>query len=111
MSEVYKTFAGNMNNLDFSEHSKIEMYKFESTGKGNIQLDMFANSINGYAYGKKMLNITVAMWKEDIRNRLLFIGELYKDSKFPHWWLDKIFTTKDKQWDILNCLREIFNVL
>jgi hypothetical protein len=102
MAEIYKIFGQDpfMTKLDFSEQAKQEMYEFESTGKGNISLDMFSNSFNGYAYGKKMLNITVAMWKEDIEKGLLFLKELYypslpNDAKFPHWWLNKIFNRKN----------------
>jgi hypothetical protein len=94
MGKIFKFFGEDpfMTKLDFSEKSAQEMYEFESTGKGDISLNMFSNSFNGYAYGKKMLNLTVAMWKEDIENGLLFKFTLYDDPKFSnlHWWLDDV---------------------
>lgn len=96
MAQVYKIFGENKftTNLDFSANAAKEMFEFESTGKGNLESSIFSNKVNGYYYGKKMLNITVAMWKEDITKGLLFIVELYQDKKFPHWWLNRIFNRK-----------------
>jgi hypothetical protein len=44
--------------------------------------------------GKKWMNVTVAMWKEDIEQFNLRKYELYEDARFPHWWLDKVFHRK-----------------
>jgi len=71
--------------LDYSDNAMLELYNFESYGTGHI------SSKNGYAHGKKWLNLHVTMWKEDIRDGVLFKHELYDDGKYPKEWLDKIF--------------------
>ena len=88
MQPIYRLFGGE--GLDYSEEAALEMYLFESRGIGNLRLGLFG-SRNGYANGKHWLNVTVAMWLEDIVNGLLFIDELY-DAYAPeyHWWLDSI---------------------
>ena len=110
MSEIYKRFSKDKrirwldgggyetydyipSNLDFSDKAKEEAYLFESRGIG-VKDDSIFNqeNINGFLYGKRMMDITVKMWKEDIPQGLLFLSELYSD--FPHWWLDKIFNRK-----------------
>ena len=93
MSEVYKIFSEP--DFDFSNKAKEEAYLFESKGIGNFKENIFNNTRpNGYRFGKKMLNITVAMWKKDTHKGLLFLSELYSDIKFPHWWLNKVFNRK-----------------
>jgi len=92
-SEVYKIFVKDKENkLDFSEKAAQAMFDFESSGTGQIEIDCFSTSNNGYAVGKKWLNVFVSMWKEDIENGLLFKSELYEDPVFAnvHWWLDEI---------------------
>jgi hypothetical protein len=86
MAEVYKLFS---DRGDFSEKSLLEMYNYESRGIGDLEQGLFCNNWNGYYLGKKNLNITVSMWKEDIKTGLLHMVELYND--FPHWWLNKVF--------------------
>lgn len=84
MSEVYEVFANDWKDCcDFSDEALIELYNYESYG-GRV------SPRNGYHVGKKWLNVTVAMWKEDIRDGNLFKKELYDDPKFPHWWLDSV---------------------
>ena len=86
MSEVYLVFARDWKDcLDFSEDSLLELYTYESCGGQS------PNQKNGFAHGKKWLNLHVEMWKEDIQKGLLQKSELYQDESFPHWWLDKIF--------------------
>lgn len=62
----------------------VEMYNGESHGDP-ISPD------NGFAVGKKWMNVSITMWKEDIAQHLLLEKELYDDPKFPHWWLDTVF--------------------
>jgi len=62
----------------------IELFNNESYGTP-------LSSKNGFALGKKWLNVHVKMWREDIQTGILFKKELYEDPKFPHWWLDSIF--------------------
>ena len=84
MSELYKIFSKDWEHcLDYSEESLLELYISESYGDP-------CSDTNGYYVGKKWLNVQVTMWKEDIEKGLLFKEELYKDPKYPHWWLNKI---------------------
>ena len=85
MCDVYVVFSKDWAHLyDFSDQSKIDLFNHESYG-----LPIKPN--NGFALGKKWLNVQVAMWKEDILDGTLFKFELYQDDKFPHWWLDSVF--------------------
>lgn len=122
MCEIYRIFADDY--CDFSDNAKQEMYDFETFGKGSISIDGF-NTIgkksNGFAVGKKWLNVTVAMWMDElsmfkweedpngkythketgklynfVENRIYIgwyntIKRLYSDPMFPHWWLNKVF--------------------
>lgn len=83
MIAVYEYFGKDCDGLDWSKNSLYDLYTFESTGKGSVKPN------NGYAYGKHIMDITIAMWKEDL-NKTLFIHELYEDENLPNWWLDKI---------------------
>lgn len=96
MCEVYKIFADK--DLDFSLSAMEEMYNFETFGKGNISIEGFNasnNKPNGYAVGKKFLNITVSMWMEEIEKYGWYpvIKRIYSDDTFPIWWLDKTFNS------------------
>ncbi len=84
MSEVYRHFSKDWTGLNYSEQSLLELYISESHGG-------LCNPLNGFYIGKKYLNLTVNMWKEDIQKGLLFKKELYEDSELPNWWLDKVF--------------------
>lgn len=92
--ELYKQFAIKWSHLDFSEEALLEQYLSESYG------DVIISENNGYAVGKKWLNVTVAMWKEDISKGLLFKHELYKDPTLPDWWLDSVL--KGMKYEIAN---------
>ena len=86
MSELYKHFSHDWKDcLDYSEESLLEMFHSETHGDPVRQN-------NGYYHGKKWLNVTVKMWKEDLNGLgTLFKHELYEDPNYPHWWLDSIF--------------------
>lgn len=81
ISEIYKRFAVDYPLADFSEAAELEMFSHESTGTP-------VESNNGYLLGKRTMDITVAMWKEDIRNGCLIKSELLKD--YPEWFLETI---------------------
>lgn len=97
-AEIYKLFATRLPKESFSEEHALAMYKYESSGEGDLDSiisGIFSKSndfkdINGYALGKKFLNLAVNIWKEDLKLSLLFKYELYEDSKYPKWWLDSI---------------------
>lgn len=85
MAEIYRMFASEWANvLDFSDECLLELYNFESYGDKQCKLN------NGFMHGKKMLNLNVEMWREDIEAGNLFKYELYEDPKFPRWWLDSV---------------------
>lgn len=84
MCEIYKIFSKDWENMcDYSEQSLIEMYHNETHGDN-------VSPTNGYYVGKKWLNVTVKMWKEDIKKGLLFKKELYDNQQYPEWWLNNI---------------------
>lgn len=86
MSNVYKHFSKDWQHiLDYSDESLLELYISESYG------DVQCSTDNGYYIGKKYLNLTIAMWKEDIIKGTLRKYELYDDPNLPNWWLDKVF--------------------
>lgn len=91
MCVLYKHFSLD---LDFSADAKLELYLQESFGIG------FTNPRNGFALGKQQLNLNVTMWLEDLKKGTLFKFELYEDSLYPDWWLDKILHKKKQG---LNC--------
>jgi len=104
-SEVYKMFGEG----DFSDESLKEMYEYESNGVGDLKIGGFSQTPNGYAVGKKNLNITVSMWMDTLRGRVVdgyhvcygwanLITDLYCD-KFPKWWLGSVFKEFFKQKD------------
>lgn len=82
MAEIYKKFAEDKEGVDFSDTAMEEMYQYESIGKE------FNNPMNGYFLGKKWMDVTIEMWRHDIKEGLLFRFEL--EEEFPKWWLDKI---------------------
>lgn len=91
MCEVYRLFAQDWANCStFTDEDIIELYNHESYGTP-LRQHTPDKPGNGYALGKKWLNVTVAMWMEDIALGTLFKHELYEDGALPHWWLDKLF--------------------
>jgi hypothetical protein len=85
MAEVYRIFSTDWAHLhDFSDEMLIELFNAESFGAE-------VSPKNGFACGKKWLNVNVAMWKEDIASGLFRASELYADPKYPIWWLDQLF--------------------
>jgi hypothetical protein len=85
MVPLYRYFAREWSHcLDFSDDALYEMYDNESCGIGTISPD------NGFYHGKKWMNVTIAMWREDMCITL-WPHELYDDPDLPHWWLDKMF--------------------
>lgn len=91
MAEIYKLFSDHHENIDFSNQALQEMFEYETFGKGDLRLNIFANKngkFNGYAVGKHWMDVTIAMWKEDIKEGLLFKFELKKE--YPEWFLEKV---------------------
>lgn len=84
MAEIYKRFALDYPQADLSADAASAMYAHETHGEPLPDKPM-----NGYAVGKKVMDITVAMWKEDIRDGLLFVHELQSDG-YPDWFLERV---------------------
>lgn len=83
MSELYFHFASGFDRLDFSDESLLSLYNHESYGTE-------LNQNNGFAVGKKYLNVQVSMWREDLIRGWICKSELYEDGKYPEWWLDSV---------------------
>ena len=90
MSEIYRRFASDWEDVcDFSESALIDMFDYESTGKGNLSIGVFSDKKpNGYAVGKHWMDVTVAMWKEDLKTGIISVAELSAD--FPEWFILKM---------------------
>jgi hypothetical protein len=83
MSELYRHFARSWaQSLDFSDEALLSLYNHESYGT-----ELSEN--NGFAVGKKYLNLQVTMWREDLRRGWLAKWELY-ETDLPNWWFDSI---------------------
>lgn len=67
--KVYKHFARKYDGLDYSDEVMLAMFQYESWGKGDIK------SNNGFAIGKKWMDVTISMWKEDLDSGLLTPAE------------------------------------
>ena len=84
-----------MDSLDFSDNAVESLYEYESFGRGEAgKTAVFSGNgcLNGYAHGKRMLDITVSMWFKTLNSGagwLPIMEELY--SEFPAWWLDNVF--------------------
>lgn len=84
MLEVYEVFSKDWSHTHrFDEEAAVELFNHESYGKPLTPL-------NGYALGKKWMDVFLAMWRQDIEEGNLFKFELYTSGEFPEWWLDKV---------------------
>lgn len=83
IGEIYRRFAKDWN-ADFSESAANEMFLHESRG-------LAVAPDNGYALGKKWMDVTVSMWREDLAIGLLARSELEAD--YPQWFLDRVLRT------------------
>ena len=85
MADMYRRFAADYPQADFGPAAAREMYLYESTG---VKLGMLA-TWNGFALGKKWMDVTAAMWREDIQSKMLRVEELQADG-FPDWFLARV---------------------
>lgn len=93
MAELYKYFSKDWEHvLDYSDQALLDLYNYESYGTGRV------DPKNGYAVGKKWLNVYVASWRESIAEGTLFRHELYEDPNLPHWWLDSVLGDTKDNW-------------
>jgi hypothetical protein len=82
-AKLYRRFADENKELDWSDEAAAEMYLYESygivptwTGDWHYYDRRINGLYNGYFVGKHWLDVSIAMWKEDLRDKLLFIEEL-----------------------------------
>jgi hypothetical protein len=69
--------------VDSSDEALQSLYEFETFGRGRIAPN------NIFAIGKKWMDVTVAMWLEDLGTTLT-VSELKDDPELPDWWLEKV---------------------
>jgi len=88
IADVYKFFARDYQ-ADFSDSAAEAMFDFESNGIGLVAKD------NGYAIGKHLMDIQLAMWMEDlyVNKFMLTKYELITDPtlKDIRWFLEDVF--------------------
>lgn len=99
MKAVYLNFKpSDCPSLDYSEEAEIEMFLHESTGSAISQS-------NGFYWCKRNLDVTLAMWYEDIVKGELIKFELLADKRFPQkWlesWLDKVIIDAIQQLEVV----------
>lgn len=86
MSVIYRIFAEDHSDLDWSDEAAVEMYRYETHGHRVVGANR-----NGYWIGKHWMDVTIEMWLRDLRDGLLFKNELYSGfAAEHHWWLDKV---------------------
>jgi hypothetical protein len=87
---IYRLFSED--HFDFSDEAALDAYLWETRGQGNHKLGVCENKTNGYVVGKHWMDVTIRMWREDIKSGVLKKEELYQDPEFKeyHWWLDKM---------------------
>ena len=97
MADMYKLFTMDQESIyDYSEEAALEMYLYESTGKPKIIYSQKRENglHNGYAVGKHWMDVTIAMWLEDIDSseemKFVVLFELFSDPNLPTWFLKKV---------------------
>lgn len=85
MAEIYKRFAIEYPQADFSDAAALAMYEHETHGKPLERTE----KLNGFALGKKWMDVTIAGWKDEIASRGLLVSELIADG-YPEWFLERI---------------------
>ncbi len=83
MKEVYLCFRQQNCDLDYSDAAASEMFIHESQGNP-------VSPNNGFYWCKRNMDITLAMWEEDITKGELTKFELYQKEVYPTWWLDQV---------------------
>ena len=87
--------------LDYSDKAAEAMYVAESCGGGSgadvdsqhLRYLMTGERVNGYAVGKRWMDVTVAGWFDEMERFGwgLVLTQLYRDPELPRWFLDKVF--------------------
>ncbi len=85
MAEIYRRFAKDYPQADMSDGAALAMYRHETFGEPMPQ----TGKLNGYALGKKWMDVTVAAWKEEIPQLGLLVSEL-QAAGYPDWFLERV---------------------
>lgn len=88
IADCYLYFAKDfLQNSDTSHDALTDMYSFETFGKPRIKYSQLQNNgmFNGYAIGKHWMDVTLAMWKEDVANGHLIKNEILSDQEIPEF--------------------------
>jgi len=64
---------------DFSGQALLAMYEYETFGKGNLEIDCFQKTVNGYAIGQKWLNVEIGR-KREILDEIVKVFNIQKPS-------------------------------
>ncbi len=94
-ANLYKFFARTYDGLDFSDEAAEAMFNYESKGIGNVSYQQKVDGkFNGFAVGKHLMDIQMAMWREDLNNTFMLTKcELLEDENLKeiHWFLKEKF--------------------
>ncbi len=88
IAEAYRYFAKDFSgSADFSMNAQENMYSFETFGSPRIKYSEpdSTGMYNGYAIGKHWMDVTLAMWREDIHNGYLTKFEIINDDEIPNF--------------------------
>ncbi len=83
MAGLYLRFANDYPRADRGAEAAKAMFEHESKGTKKPGDD------NAFMLGKKWMDVTVAAWREDIRDGLLSRAELEADG-YPNWFLNRV---------------------
>lgn len=83
MAAMYQRF-GYYPAADYSDAAAAAMFAAETHGTPLPP----GLPLNGFALGKKWMDVTLAMWREDIPCRMLSVQELLDDG-YPEWFLKR----------------------
>lgn len=75
---VYTYFKSDLSHLKYDEEALIEMFLYESEGIGD--LDEYTTT-NGWFIAKKMMDITLANWKETLQEGSIIKYEILEECK------------------------------
>lgn len=91
ITAAYQYFAGTLD-ADYSTRAKEDMYAFETFGTPRINYAVPDDdgNYNGYAVGKHWMDVTLAMWHEDLKTGIITKFEIYSDDDVPDFIKDII---------------------
>lgn len=82
---MYRRYARRTGaNLSFTREDLIELYEYESTGKGGKSAFESMRQRNGFALGKWLRDIDAAQYIEDLREGLICPAELLEGMGIVH---------------------------